>query len=473
MESLAVIINKIQGIFSILGDHNVEGLPHIVLVGAQGSGKSSVLENLVGKSFLPRGTGRPTQAPLLVQMIRYSNEEKEYTISNEKNENITEWVEFLHKPKKLIFDFDLVRDEIESRTNLLVENNKGITTDEIVLKIYNPFFDLTFIDLPGITKVPSGVQSNEVDEQLLTKFISSTAQKSNSIILAVVDATKDPRTSISLKIAEKLDPEGIRSIIVVTKLDLIDEKALQKTTDLLCGRVISEKLGIVGVVNSIQVDVNENKTMVQFFFSEEAFLRKNYPGIHINHGHKNLVITLQSTLIMHIQRVYPKLKEELELMKTKLENKLVAFQTPDNKVSFLMNLFRDISKSYEETVYGNQNNISVDKIIGGASIAKMIEKKYIQTINAIDPLQYLSNKNISIALLNTSGVNRYSFINDKALQKVLSRQIKNLLNPSMDCIDLVRNEMMNIFDSIDVNILVTLARFPQLNEDVSLTLNTA
>lgn len=467
MESLAVILNKIQDIFSILGDHNIEKLPYIVLVGAQGSGKSSILENLVGKSFLPLGTGRPTRAPLVVQMIRYSNEEKEYTISNEKNKNITEWAEFLHKPKKLIFDFDMVRDEIESRTNHLVGNNKDFTTDEIVLKIYNPLFDLTFIDLPGIAKVSSAIKSNEVDKQLQKSIIFSYAKKSNSIILTVVDANKDPRTSKSLEIAEKLDPEGIRSLVVITKLDLIDKKALQKTTDLLCGQVFSVKLGIIGVVNSLQVDVSENKTMVPTLYSEEAFLKKNFPGIHINHGHKNLAIALQSTLIMHVQRVYPKIKEELELMKMKLENKLVALQTPDNKVTFVMNLLKDISKSFEETINGNQNNIPVDKIIGGASIAKIIEKKYFQTISAIDPLQYLSNKNISIALSNTSGVNHFSFINDKALQKVLSRQIKNLLNPSLDCVDLVRSEMMNIFDSIDINILSTLARFPQFNEDVS------
>jgi len=476
MESLIRIVNKLQDVFSVFGEQQltdlpqIVNLPQIVVVGTQSSGKSSVLESLVGKSFLPRGTGIVTRAPLVIQMIRYTEETKKSMLESnniEDSENITEWVEFLHKPNLFYFDFDLVRNEIECRTNILAGNNKGITNSQIVLKIHTNRYDLTFVDLPGITKVAVGDQPDDIDEQI-QKLIISYVKQSNSIILAVVTANTDPSTSESLQIAKKLDPDGIRTIAVVTKLDLIDEGTLQDTKDLLCGRRIPVKLGIIGVVNRSQKDIVENKSMDATLTSETEFLKTNYPDICTKHGSKALARTLQKVLITHIKKVYPKLKVELEEMKNKLGRKLMLLHTPDNKVSFVIGLLKDISKSYEDTVNGNQNDVSVEEIIGGASVARIIHQKYLKSINNIDPLQDLTNENIATILLNTSGTNQSTFVNEKALQKILSRQLKNLINPSLDCVELVRSEMLNILNSIDIKLLDTLKRYPQLNDDVSL-----
>jgi len=469
MQSLIQVVNKLQDVFAVVGEHQqIADLPQIVVVGTQSSGKSSVLESLVGKSFLPRGTGIVTRAPLVIQMIRYTEETKKSMLKLNVSEDITEWVEFLHKPNFFYFDFDMVRNEIECRTNDLAGNNKGITNNQIVLKIHTNRYDLTFVDLPGITKVAVGDQPDDIDEQI-QKLIISYAKQSNSIILAVVTANTDPSTSESLQIAKKLDPDGIRTIAVVTKLDLIDEGTLQDTKDLLCGLRIPVKLGIIGVVNRSQKDIVENKSMDATLKSETEFLKTNYPDICKKHGNKALAHTLQSVLITHIKKVYPKLKMELEEMKDKLGKKLLAIQTPDNKISFLIGLLKDISKSYEDTVNGNQDDVSVDDIIGGASVARIIQQKYLKTINAIDPLQDLTNENIAKILLNTSGTNQSTFVNEKALQKILYRQLNNLIGPSLDCVELVRSEMLNILNFIDVRLLEKLRRYPQLNEDVSLT----
>ncbi|XP_060867588.1 dynamin-1-like protein [Metopolophium dirhodum] len=468
MQSLIQVVNKLQDVFAIVGEQQIADLPQIVVVGTQSSGKSSVLESIVGKSFLPRGTGIVTRAPLVIQMIRYTEETKKSMLKSyniEDNENITEWVEFLHKPNFYFFDFDLVRNEIECRTNILAGNNNGITNSQILLKIHTNRYDLTFVDLPGITKVAVEGQPENIDEQI-QKLIMSYVNKANSIILAVVTANTDPSTSESLQIAKKMDPDGIRTIAVVTKLDLIDEGTLQDTKDFLCGRRIPVKLGIIGVVNRSQKDIVENKSMDAALSAETEFLKTNYPDICTKHGNKALARTLQMILITHIKKVYPKLKVELEEMKNKLGRKLLLLHTPENKVSFVIGLLKDISKSYEDTVNGNQNDVSVDEIIGGASVTRIIQQKYLKTINAIEPLQDLTNENIATILLNTSGTNQSTFVNEKALQKILSRQLKNLIEPSLDCVELVRSEMLHILNSIDVRLLDTLRRYPQLNEDV-------
>ena len=73
LEKLIPTINKLQEVFSKVGLDSID-LPQIAVCGAQSSGKSSVLENLVGKDFLPRGTGIVTRRPLVLQLQTHPEE---------------------------------------------------------------------------------------------------------------------------------------------------------------------------------------------------------------------------------------------------------------------------------------------------------------------------------------------------------------------------------------------------------------
>lgn len=472
MESLIHTINKLQDVFAVIGEHKID-LPQIVVVGTQSSGKSSVLESLVGKSFLPRGTGIVTRAPLILQMIRYNKEERETMLSITKNDKIKEWAYFLHKPNHVYHNFDEVRDEIENRTIVLAGNNNGITHEPIVLKVFTHTYNLTFVDLPGITKVPVGDQPEDIDEQiqdLILKYV----EQPNSIILAVVTANTDISTSESLKIARKTDPEGIRTVAVVTKLDLIDKGTIQDTTDILCGHKIPVKLGIIGVVNRSQKDINENKSMRETLKAEKEFLKVNYPEIYKKHGNKMLASTLQNLLLMHIKKTYPALRKELYDTKARLENELKTLQTPDQKVSFILGLLKDVCKSYSDTVNGNRKDISESMIMGGAKISQIINQDFVEKLNKLDPLQSLTDEKIGKILLNSAGTQTNSFVNEKALEIMVGRQLQYLVEPAMVCVDQVCAEMLKIFDSIDESCLDKLKRFPKLNKDVSIVteLNT-
>ena len=76
MERLIPAVNKLQDVFTHVGGGTSFGidLPQIVVVGAQSSGKSSVLENIVGRSFLPRGSGIVTRRPLVLQLVKVGPE---------------------------------------------------------------------------------------------------------------------------------------------------------------------------------------------------------------------------------------------------------------------------------------------------------------------------------------------------------------------------------------------------------------
>ncbi|XP_029769565.1 dynamin-2 [Terrapene carolina triunguis] len=192
MEDLIPLVNKLQDAFSSIGQSCHLDLPQIAVVGGQSAGKSSVLENFVGRDFLPRGSGIVTRRPLILQLI-FSK---------------TEYAEFLHCKSKKFTDFDEVRQEIEAETDRATGTNKGISPVPINLRVYSPHvLNLTLIDLPGITKVPVGDQPQDIEYQIkdmILQFIS----RESSLILAVTPANMDLANSDALKMAKEVDPQG-------------------------------------------------------------------------------------------------------------------------------------------------------------------------------------------------------------------------------------------------------------------------
>jgi dynamin 1-like protein len=130
-----------------------------VVVGSQSAGKSSVLENIVGRDFLPRGSGICTRRPLILQLINVPEDEDApdplldpYRSSAAARRS--EWAEFHHIPNRRFTDFSDVKREIENETSRVAGTNKGINRQPINLKIYSPHvLNLTLVDLPGLTKV--------------------------------------------------------------------------------------------------------------------------------------------------------------------------------------------------------------------------------------------------------------------------------------------------------------------------------
>lgn len=117
-----------------------------------------MLENIVGRDFLPRGSGIVTRRPLILQLINVSESEAEDTVQqsyrNPTAAAPNEWAEFHHIPNRRFTDFGDVKREIENETARVAGSNKGINRQPINLKIFSPHvLNLTLVDLPGLTKV--------------------------------------------------------------------------------------------------------------------------------------------------------------------------------------------------------------------------------------------------------------------------------------------------------------------------------
>ena len=74
MKDVIHIINKLHDVFTSTGVTDILELPQIAVVGGQSAGKSSVLENFVGKDFLPRGSGIVTRRPLSKHRVSFHRE---------------------------------------------------------------------------------------------------------------------------------------------------------------------------------------------------------------------------------------------------------------------------------------------------------------------------------------------------------------------------------------------------------------
>ncbi|XP_054844216.1 dynamin-1-like protein isoform X3 [Eublepharis macularius] len=464
MEALIPVINKLQDVFNTVGADIIQ-LPQIVVVGTQSSGKSSVLESLVGRDLLPRGTGIVTRRPLILQLVHVSAEDRRKTAGDENGVDAEEWGKFLHTKNKLYTDFDEIRQEIENETERISGNNKGISPEPIHLKIFSPnVVNLTLVDLPGMTKVPVGDQPKDIEVQireLILRFISNP----NSIILAVTAANTDMATSEALKIAREVDPDGRRTLAVITKLDLMD--AGTDAMDVLMGRVIPVKLGIIGVVNRSQLDINNKKSVVDSIRDEYAFLQKKYPSLANRNGTKYLARTLNRLLMHHIRDCLPELKTRINVLAAQYQSLLNSYGEPvDDKSATLLQLITKFATEYCNTIEGTAKYIETSELCGGARICYIFHETFGRTLESVDPLGGLNTIDILTAIRNATGPRPALFVPEVSFELLVKRQIKRLEEPSLRCVELVHEEMQRIIQHCSNYSTQELLRFPKLHDAI-------
>ncbi|XP_035520949.1 dynamin-1-like protein isoform X3 [Morone saxatilis] len=473
MEALIPVINKLQDVFNTVGADIIQ-LPQIVVVGTQSSGKSSVLESLVGRDLLPRGTGIVTRRPLILQLVHIDPEDRRKTSEendSKKNGRLyrgidgEEWGKFLHTKNKIYTDFEEIRQEIEAETERISGNNKGISDEPIHLKIFSPHVvNLTLVDLPGITKVPVGDQPKDIEiqiKELILKYISNP----NSIILAVTAANTDMATSEALKVAREVDTDGRRTLAVVTKLDLMD--AGTDAMDVLMGRVIPVKLGIIGVVNRSQLDINQKKLVADSIRDEYAFLQKKYPSLANRNGTKYLARTLNRLLMHHIRDCLPELKTRINVLAAQYQSLLNSYGEPvDDKSSTLLQLITKFAAEYCHTIEGTAKYIETAELCGGARICYIFHETFGRTLESVDPLGGLTTIDVLTAIRNATGPRPALFVPEVSFELLVKRQVKRLEEPSLRCVELVHEEMQRIIQHCSNYSTQELLRFPKLHDAI-------
>lgn len=173
----------------------------------------------------------------------------------------------------------------------------------IILKVYSRnVINLTLIDLPGITRVPVGDQPKDI-EVIIRRMVLKFIRQPNCIIMAVTAANTDLANSDAIQMAREVDPDGLRTVGVITKLDLMDQGT--DAYEILTNKLIPLRLGYVGVINRGQCDIETRKDMQKQWRDEDAFMRAHYASIADVNGTRYLREKLNGLLLQHIKTCLP------------------------------------------------------------------------------------------------------------------------------------------------------------------------
>lgn len=457
-QTLIPVVNKLQDICAQSGVSLPMDLPQVAVVGSQSSGKSSVIEALVGRDFLPRGPDIVTRRPLVLQLIQ--------TKPNDDG-SIEEYGEFLHLPGQKFYDFAQIRKEIQAETDREAGANRGISEKTIRLKIYSPnVLDITLIDLPGMTRVPVGDQPSDIEARIRT-MIMKYIRHPSCIILAVTPANSDLANSDALQIAGNADPDGKRTIGVITKLDIMDRGT--DARNMLLGKIIPLQLGYVGVVNRSQEDIMLNRSIKDALAAEERFFRSHpaYINLADRCGIPQLAKKLNQILVQHIRQCLPGLKSRISSQLVSVTKEYASYgQIPESRAgqgTLLLNILSKYSEAFSSLVEGKSEGISTSELSGGARIHYIFQSIYVKSLEDVDPCDGLSDEDIRIAIQNARGPRSAVFVPDVPFEVLVKRQIARLLDPSRQCARFIYNELVKMSHSCMVS---ELQRYPVLRKQI-------
>ncbi|KAJ1554099.1 vacuolar protein sorting-associated protein 1, partial [Nowakowskiella sp. JEL0078] len=429
-------------------------------------------------------TGIVTRRPLVLQLINRPNSKGEVggvaadpntphdlrPSSPKSSDEVEEWGEFLHIPGKKFTDFNEIREEIIRDTEAKTGHNSGISAHPINLRIYSPnVLNLTLIDLPGLTKVPVGDQPKDIEKQIkdmLLKFIT----KNNAIILAVTAANMDLANSEGLKLARETDPDGVRTIGVLTKVDLMDPGT--DVVDILAGRVIPLRLGYVPVVNRGQRDIDSKRPIAQALEAERQFYENHsaYKSKAQYCGTPFLARRLNMILMHHIRTTLPEIKAKISAGLAKYQAELLQLGDPlgDDSGSqvthsnVVLNVITEFCNEYRSIIDGTSNDISSEELSGGARISFVFHELYGAAIRFMDPFDQIKDVDIRTILFNSSGSSPALFVGTAAFEVLVKHQIRRLEDPSLKCVSLVYDELVRILNKLLQK--GQFKRFPHLKE---------
>ena len=433
-------------------------LPRICSLGTQSSGKSSVLESIVGLDFLPRGDGVVTRRPLELRLCHINSGQP--------------WAIFEERKGVKFTDFVKVRETIEALTDEVCKTNKNIIDKPIVLNVYSQTCpDLTLVDLPGVTRVPIGDQPKNI-EQITKDMARRYVEDPLTIILCVIAANSDIATSDGLMLAKDIDVAGTRTLGVLTKLDIMDAGTDAKKV--LMNEEIPLKLGYVGVKNRSKQDLNNKISMAETQRKEREFFKthpvyKNLPAGHL--GTEVLINKLTKIYFRIIRENLPRIVKAINDRVKTAEEELQGLGQPmptddAGKMSMLWNMINEYCDVFRKVLQGKYNNKRVNFLEGeGGFKIKILYKKLLEEFTGdYKATAGYNDENINYALTIHEGDSIPGFPSVDAFIYLLRPQLEKLKDPIEECFQ----EVFQYLDFLSGKIMEkTFTRFPQAINDMT------
>ena len=392
-----------------------------------------------------------TRRPLILQLIHSKNE----------------YGEFLHARGKVFADFDEIRKEIEADTERLTGTNKGISNVPIKLRIYSPHvLNLTLIDLPGLTKVAIGDQPSDIEAQIRDMILTYIGRP-NCLILAVTPANIDLANSDALKLAKEVDAQGLRTIGVLTKLDLMDQGT--DAGDVLANQVLPLRRGYVGVVNRSQKDINGRKNIEEALEAERKFFEGHpaYAKMAQRMGTPYLQRVLNEQLGAHIRKTLPALRDKLQKQAAAMEKEMEQLKNlraddPTLRTKSMCQMIQQLLSDFERSIEGlGSANINTMELSGGAKINRLFHERFACEIVKMECDEDELRLQIAYAIQNIHGIRVGLFTPDLAFEAIVKQQIARLREPCLLCVDLVVTELIAVTSLCTQKVTKISIKIPQ------------
>ncbi|XP_036955983.1 interferon-induced GTP-binding protein Mx isoform X4 [Acanthopagrus latus] len=429
-----------------LGVERDLALPAIAVVGDQSSGKSSVLEALSGVA-LPRGSGIVTRCPLELKMKRKKEGEEWYgKISYQDHE------EELDDPTD-------VEKKIREAQDEMAGVGVGISDDLISLEIASPDVpDLTLIDLPGIARVAVKGQPENIGEQikrLIQKFIT----RQETISLVVVPSNVDIATTEALKMAQEVDPDGERTLGILTKPDLVDKGTEETVVDIVHNDVIHLKKGYMIVKCRGQKEITERVSLTEATEREKAFFEGHecFQTLY-NDGHATvpkLAEKLTLELVHHIEKSLPRLEEQIDekLAQTRAELERYGNGPPSDaaeRVVFLIDKVTAFTEDAISLTTGEELKCG-DRLNIFSTLRREFRKWIVHLDHSGEKFNERIENEVEEYEERYRGRELPGFINYKTFEFMIKEQIKQLEEPAVkrlkDIADAVRKVFIQLAQS--------------------------
>ncbi|KAH7316966.1 interferon-induced GTP-binding protein Mx2 [Stachybotrys elegans] len=360
-------------------------LPQLVVVGDQSSGKSSVPESVTGFCF-PRAAGLCTRYATQITCTRQAVSKVTISIIPRPE------ADGLFKPRLPSFERQLNRlndedlakvfDEASFAMGIRIGTNddnpdaSAFGEDILKIEISGPEqTHLTVIDVPGIFRVATPGLTVESDVALVRNIVKRYMANPRTIILAVLPCNVDIATQEILKLAEEADPDGIRTMGVLTKPDLAIEKATQDAVvDLVQGRRNKLKLGYF-VVKNRNADDTISTASDRLATENAFFMAPHWSSIATSCGTAALTARLRDLLLEISKRELPKVKAEIEKRKRQTEAQLNAMGEPrDNENTQRQYLVKIASRIQDITKSALNGHYADDTIFKHKADLRLITK---------------------------------------------------------------------------------------------------
>ncbi|KAI8114157.1 hypothetical protein M9434_002283 [Picochlorum sp. BPE23] len=471
MDSVLKAVNRVSQIAALAGDTQVGNekggalpslarqLPKIVVVGGQSSGKSSVLEAVVGRDFLPRGTGIVTRRPLELQLETATDKDAQ------------EYGEFGHLPGQKFYDFEEIRKEIEEETRRHTQKRGTIVSPvPMTLRIVSPHLPaLSMVDMPGITKVAIDGQPKSIVQEL-ESMARDYVKHENVIILAVTPANADLATSDALRLAREVDPTGERTIGVLTKIDIMDPGT--NCADVLNGNSYVLRNGWIGVVNRGQRDIDSKMDMNRARAKEMEFFKgkDEYRSME-NVGTDYLSCDLSEKLIASVRRQLPNISGFLNKSIMDLNKELEGLGGPaatgrGEMVHAVLTIARKFETAFAKLIDGGKG--------GGELVLTVFEKRLPDAVEKQPFKKMLDVNHVKRVIEEADGIQPHLVAPEAGYRRLLEEALGYLKEPTEKSVEevfvLLRRMVDNIANSDELN---ALRRYPELKRQIVTSAYTA